>query len=69
MGLVYLAEDDAGQGWWVKTIRADLAADAAYRARFRSEAQAALRFREQPGGPGSGTATPMSILPRYPGKD
>ena len=45
MGMVYLAEDDAGRGAVVKTIRADLAADPSYRARFRSEAQAALRFR------------------------
>jgi serine/threonine protein kinase len=45
MGMVYLAEDDTGRGAVVKTIRADLAADPSYRARFRSEAQAALRFR------------------------
>jgi hypothetical protein len=45
MGSVYLARDDAGRTAVVKTIRSDLAADSTYRARFRSEAQAALRFR------------------------
>jgi serine/threonine protein kinase len=45
MGAVYLAEDESGQVVVVKTIRPELAADPAYRARFRSEAQAALRVR------------------------
>ena len=45
MGIVYLVEDTDGRNAVVKTIRRELAADPLYRARFRSEAQAALRFR------------------------
>jgi hypothetical protein len=45
MGLVYLVEDENGREAVVKTIRSDLAADPGYRARFRNEAQAAVRFR------------------------
>jgi hypothetical protein len=45
MGMVYLVADEGGHEAVVKTIRRDLAADPSYLARFRNEAQAALRFR------------------------
>jgi hypothetical protein len=45
MGMVYLVVDENGHEAVVKTIRRDLAEDPSYLARFRNEAQAALRFR------------------------
>ena len=45
MGTTYLAEEDSGREVVVKTIRAELSADPAFRARFRREAEAARLFR------------------------